>query len=157
MTIKFIRPDDIDISELDRELSKTFTKLVDKSEELYLRSYNNWDNQPDWKTKQTKGSNWEVEYSTDNENYVRIDDGTPAHTISAKGDGFLMFNYPNTPRTFPGRLHSGTPSKGSEFAKVKSVENPGIDPREFSLIVSEQIDDVIEKEFDTANIKVKSY
>lgn len=152
--MNFIEPDPIDISELDRELSKAFTKLVDESEKLFRMSYHNWDNQPDWSTKQVKGSDWEVEYSTEDENYVRVDDGTPAHTIPAKGDGFLMFNYPNTPRTFPGRLHSGTPKRGNEFAKIKSVENPGIDPREFSLIVSEQIDDVIEKEFDTANIKV---
>lgn len=151
-----IQPAPIDVNELDRELSKSFTKLVDKSELLFGQSYHNWDNQPGFQTESRKMSNWEVEYSTEDENYVRVDDGTPAHTISAKGDGFLMFNWPNTPRTSPGQLYSGTPSKGSNFAKLKEVENPGIEPREFSLEVLEEIDNIIVPEFDQAHIKVES-
>lgn len=151
-----IVPSDIDISELDREFTKAFTQLVDIAEDEFRKSYHNWDNQPEFKTTSSKSIHWEVEYSTEDNPYVWVDDGTPEHIITAVNAPSLAFQYPSKPRTFPGKLSSGNASSGPNWATPKEVTHPGIKPRLFSNEVELIMNKKVEPGFLVAHNKIKS-
>ncbi len=152
-----IRPSDIDLNEIDRELSKAFTNLVDESEDNIKKRYHNWEaqNKPFFSTTSDKGEDWVVEYSTPDNPYVWLDDGTPPHKIVAKNpSGFMSFTWPYKSRTKPGRLGSGSSSFGSNFSKKKEVNHPGIEKRDFSGSAVKKLP--IGKEFAAAFIRMET-
>ena len=150
-----IVPSEIDLNEIDRELTKTFTNLVDEAEDQFKKSYFNWEpqNQPTFITDSEKGENWVVEYFTVDNPYVWLDDGTPPHKITAKNpSGFMSFTWPYKARTKPGVLGSGTSSFGNNFAKQAEVNHPGVDARNFSELVVDELP--IDKAFTAAFVRM---
>jgi len=71
--------------------------------------------------------------------YHILDGGAKKHPITAKKGKFLHFQTGFTPKTKPKWIgsQSGGKDKGSPWAKVVSVEHPGITAREFAKTIAE--------------------
>lgn len=72
--------------------------------------------------------------STGDPNYVRVEAGTPPHSILAKNGQRLHFQG-STPKTTPFNFDSGSGGKDGVFHHPKEVNNPGISPRGWTELI----------------------
>lgn len=148
--MKIIQPPLIDEKEIDQVVFESMQELVEIAETNFALSYSNWEpeNQPNFYTVQKQmGNKFEVEYSTEDNPYVMVDDGTKAHSIKAKNFPAMTFPTRNIPRTRPGQLASFQPFQ-SGWTSAKEVKHPGIKAREFSISVQRIMDEEMEIVFD---------
>lgn len=73
-----------------------------------------------------------AEVSTDDENYTRLDEGTPEHIIVARNAPNLVYEKGYTSKTIPRVLKSRQSSYAGPTRRRKTVIHPGFKAREFS-------------------------
>lgn len=97
-----------------------------------------WKSRPEFTTQSSPGKRI---VSTDNEIYGYVDGGTPAHVITAKGPGPLVFGVPSHAKTTPRVIRSGPGGAGSTIVRARQVDHPGTAPRLFSETIAEKSED----------------
>lgn len=144
--IKVIQPEPINIKEVIQAIDDGLMISIEDAKVLFALTYHSWEAYPIFEQKgpRTIQSDREVEYSTDNEVYGWLDDGTPAHTITATKASALSFFTDSIPKTKKSQLMSGAGFKGSDWMRKKEVHNPGVEARDFSEKVAERIDKVVD-------------
>lgn len=140
--IKVIKPEPISIKEVTAAIDFGLMVSIEDAKTLFALTYQSWESYPIFEQKgpRTVQGERQVEYSTDSEIYVWIDDGTSPHTIT--GNPTLTFMTDSIPKTKKSTLMSSAGFKGSNWKKMKEVKHPGIEEREFSQKVADRIDKV---------------
>jgi hypothetical protein len=151
MKIKVIKPKPYDIPRTTEGLRIVLDSGVAKAEELYKPTYQNWDNQPTFKKEGPKVETGDlmVEYSTEDVPFVWVDGGTEEHPIAAKNpSGVMRFTIDGSPKTQPGKLHSGPGQMGSDWRTAKELTHPGIEPRGFTEEVIKEVEPQVHEDTD---------
>lgn len=85
----------------------------------------------------------EIYAGSEDQIFKWVNDGTPAHPISPKGNNPLIFPRTFTPKSQPGQMQAGTGYKGAPYFIGKvTVYNPGITARNFTAHIQENIQGV---------------
>jgi hypothetical protein len=94
-----------------------------------------WEHKPDFVTNATPGKR--QVYTTD-KIYKYVNDGTKPHIITAKNAKQLVFGVPYGAKTTVQVIGSGQGSKGRTIVRKKSVQHPGNEAREFTVVIAEK-------------------
>lgn len=78
--------------------------------------------------------------ATDDEIFGFVDEGTPAHTITARNSPVLTFGVGGSPKTTPKVIGSKAGTKGSAIVRKRSVRHPGTTARDFSETIARKWD-----------------
>lgn len=113
-------------------------EILAEAEELLDGTVENWDEPPEFKTQFY--STFDIEFGYDDIRWTWIDLGTEPHTITAKDAPNLRFLSGYTPRTNPGSLKSGQSGRFPPYVSKFSVNHPGVEARDFSSQIKEQLD-----------------
>ena len=147
MPIQMIQPKGFDIPAYKKAVDNGLLTALEDVKALFQMTYHNWEqeNVPkfDVEGPRNKGAAREVEYSTESEPYVFVSNGTPSHTINAKGTGFMSFKAGGMPKTFPNKLSSTSGAPGTDWRKAKEVAHPGIEARNFPQEVVKRAQPVV--------------
>jgi hypothetical protein len=87
---------------------------------------------------------------TDDEIFGYVDQGTPPHIITPKRGKVLVFGPGSRAKTTPRVIGSTAGAKGGALVKVRIVNHPGTEAREFSETLQEKYDDELPKRIDVA-------
>lgn len=80
--------------------------------------------------------------ATDDEVFGYVDEGTPAHIITAKSPNKpLTFGVGGSPKTAPRVIGSRAGTRGSQVVRAQIVHHPGTTAREFTDTIKEKWDD----------------
>lgn len=85
-----------------------------------------------------------VTVATDDEIYGYLDDGTPAHIITAKNPNKpLTFGVGGSPKTAPRVIGSRPGTRGSTIVRAQVVHHPGTAARLFTDEIRDKWDDLL--------------
>lgn len=116
------------------------------------KTVSTWEHKPDFKITE-QSENFIV--STDDEVFGFVDLGTKPHVIVAKRARVLRFATGGKPKTSPGKITSGSGSKGGDVVFRPRVNHPGTKARLFTQQIAKRwqrgtapfIRDALEKHF----------
>ena len=137
---KSIVPPEMDIDQYRLEYLNELRKEGRKIKREYEKTTRTWRNKPKFEMivglTRKGGGEASVLVGTDDEIYGYVDEGTPAHWISAKNKPWLLFREKSTPKTTRGRIGSGRGSRSGGWVKKKRVWNKGIKSRNFTPTIA---------------------
>jgi hypothetical protein len=137
-TIK-IRGDMIDVKKLRRAVENGLTGSAKAVLADLKVTTQTWKHQPAFVTESETG---ERRVYTDDEIYGYVDEGTPAHIITAKSPNKpLTFGIGGSPKTMPKVIGSRPGTRGTAIVRAQTVHHPGTAPRLFTDTVKEKWDD----------------
>jgi hypothetical protein len=87
---------------------------------------------------------------TNDEIFGYVDKGTPPHVITPKRGKVLVFGPGSRPKTAVRVIGSTAGAKGGAPVKVRAVNHPGTEAREFSQALQEKYNDELPKRIDAA-------
>lgn len=132
-----IYPKKINIDAYKRSLWSALRAEAKEHKKMLEGTCSNWTEKPNFKTKFIEKGN-DVTASTSpsgNPKVVQkwywVNNGTKRHPISAKKAPTLRFRTGYVPRTNPKLATSGKSSRFGPWVTPKSVNHPGIKPRDF--------------------------
>jgi len=129
----------LDTAVLERELRVGIDKLLAISKTEFGYTYATFVHKPVFKAcpAVSKAGTTSGKVFTRDENYIRLDEGTRPHTITARRVPFLSYQANFTPKTRPRVLIAFPGGKyGKKGVKRKSVRHPGFKPRYFAETVA---------------------
>ena len=145
----------IDADALRRSMESVVNKVVDSFEADFKSSVQHFseNSKPTWR-KQTatwKGKVVEGSFGTSNPNYVRLSEGTSAHSVGTSGGLMAFYGYDRKlytgkgmrtykPKTEPGRIASkpGFPLPGTQrIVRRGPWTVKGIEPRHYDELIVE--------------------
>lgn len=122
------------------DLRAIMTQELDNGAEELLRRYKKttatWDHQPDFYIISTAFTR---SIRTQDKIFIYVDRGTPAHTIPAGNIGFLQFRQGYRAKTTPRVISSKKGGEYGKYVRKDIVQHPGIQPREFSETIQEEV------------------
>lgn len=143
MAVRIIKPKGINIAQMKKAIDQGLlaTGAVVKAD-IKLAT-GTWEHEVKWEEKLgTQKGNREWSYTTTDEIYKYVDDGTkgpyPIPKVP-KTDGFLKFQEGFVPKTAPGRLVAGPGASFGKFVYAKQVMHPGIAARNMTKQVAERV------------------
>lgn len=140
MKIKAIIPRDLllDPKKLIRGIENGLTASAKAALVDFSVTTQTWTNRPDFTIDEQPGQRT---ISTDDEIYGYVNDGTRPHIIEAKNAKALAFGVPHAAKTAPRVIGSTAGRRGNTIVKVKRVNHPGTDAREFDQEIADKWED----------------
>ncbi len=137
MRIKVIIPRGllVDPKRLVRGLENGLTAAAKATKVDFDVTTQTWRKRPTFTIEEQPG---ERIIATDNEIYGYVNDGTRPHVIRAKNAPSLVFGVPSSPKTAVRVVGSTAGSRGNTIVRVKQVNHPGTDAREFDQVIADK-------------------
>lgn len=151
MKIKIIIPRGLllDPARLVRGLENGLTAAAKATKVDFDVTTQTWKNRPSFAIDEQPG---ERVISTDDEIYGYVNDGTRPHIIRARNAKVLAFGTPSSPKTAPRVIGSTSGGRGSTVVKVRQVQHPGTDAREFDATIAdkweEKLPEIVQRAID---------
>lgn len=141
MKIKVIIPRDLllDPKKLTRGLENGLTASAKAARIDFDVTTQTWRNRPTFTIEEQPGQRT---ISTDDDVYRYVNDGTPAHPIAPKNGKALAFRWGGkgsySPKTAPRVIGSSGGGASGGIVKLKSVQHPGTEARNFDEVIAEK-------------------
>lgn len=136
-----IKGDLIDGKKLSRAIENALTgeaKAVKVDLDTTTRT---WEHRPEFTIEKGEGRRT---VATDDEVFGYVDEGTPAHIITAKSANKpLTFGVGGSPKTAPRVIGSRAGTRGGTIVRAQVVHHPGTAAREFTETIKEKWDDLL--------------
>lgn len=133
-----IKGDMIDGKKLERAIENALTGEAKAVKVDFSVVTQTWKHRPDFAIEKDEGRRT---VATDDEVFGYVDEGTPAHIITAKGNKPLTFGVGGSPKTAPRVIGSRAGTRGSQIVRAQTVHHPGTAPRLFTDEIKEKWDD----------------
>lgn len=147
--VKLPKKFDIDADKLEAALDLAMNEILNAAQDLFDQSTATFDDKPSWTIR--RYTKWHRRILTQDENYVRLNEGTSAHLISPRPGGVLKIPTWSSPKTRLGQLQSMAGGQSNEFVFTKlPVINPGFKGRKFDKLVAKKIKPIFRREIKKA-------
>lgn len=135
-----------DLDKFDREATKSLNDIIKKAEREFKKTTDTWRRKPEFKIERASSSKLISAVSTDNEIYGYVVRGTRARIIQARKAPALKFKSGFTSKTVPRRITSRRGESFGNWVSKRSVFNPGIEARDFDIIIADMLQPELAKE-----------
>lgn len=119
----------------------TNSRVSREAKRLYEKTTRTWSRHIAFYIRDSAADDF-VEVGTNDDLYVMINDGTPAHVIMNKPGNILAFQRQYVPKTIPRVLNSYSGGPRGNFVRTKFVWHPGTDPRNFTEEITKVTDEM---------------
>jgi hypothetical protein len=145
-----------DIDQFDRLAAKALNDVIKKANGEFDRTVATWKTKPDFKIDRATSSKLVATVSTMDKIYGYVTRGTKPHQIHVKSAPALKFKSGFTSKTIPRRITSRRGNRFGNWVSKRSVMHPGNEPRDFDIVIAEQMQPVLSKEVRNAIKKASS-
>lgn len=136
-TLKPIKPKGLNerFARMPAAVERGLRKAADEALKDFQKTAATWQEKPTFSIEEAGPG--ELAITTDDARWHWIDEGTKPHTIRPRGR-FLRFSPGSRPKTSPGRVTSGSGSRGSGVVYARVVRHPGIKARLFTKQIAQR-------------------
>lgn len=138
ITVSIVGVKNLQLPSLEKIVLEEAKKEAKKLKQEFGGTVSRWKRKPQFTITLQEGGHFEI--GTDNEIYKYVDEGTKPHVIRAKNAPYLSFYRTGfVSKTKANSLNTRAGRKANaDFTKVKQVNHPGTEPRNFTKLIRER-------------------